>query len=563
MNSKALINTNKENMSDIKLMIKHIKLMYINNDTVLNSISNIHLLYDALHDLDEIVGIIDIKNSIIQIIKFLLVNCESTSSNKFDNHMLHTVVAGPPGVGKTSVGCILAKIWVALGLVKKKEPVQFQANMNSFNTFLERKFVGKITTENTHQKDREWMVRYNRYSDNPQNNLSSDTSQYADSVTPHTDKAFNDVKNEISEIRKRSSTLPPYIPNNPPQRRYVKDYKFKSNNKSDLLVTPQEHMSTTSVLSSARFTVPSNTNIFNPTPSAINVNTYDNKIVYDFELPQKLYKKCGCEFSNICCIHDLETKYVELETIMNNQIQERKYKIFSNVATTILSKRTYVLNNIEPLTRTKFEAPIEIAGRADLVGQYVGHTCEKTRKLLTTTLESGKVLFLDEAYSLVIDDRDSFGHEALNELNRFMSEHPELVVIFAGYKDKLDNTLFKYQPGFKRRCTWIFEIQTYTPEMLSSIFKKQLENLNWSYDGPDSKLNGFFAKNKDNFKAFGGDTLRFTLYCKLKYSELSFSGEELKSKTINHKILCNAYETIYCKNNNDKEDHVMNSTMYL
>jgi len=230
-----------------------------------------------------------------------------------------------------------------------------------------------------------------------------------------------------------------------------------------------------------------------------------------------------------------------------------------------------LLKNIIPikithLTRIKTLAPIKIVSRSDLVGQYVGHTCEKTKKVLSNTLEEGKVLFIDEAYSLVLDHRDSFGQECLHELNRFMSENPELIVIFAGYKEKMEETLFKFQLGFKRRCTWMFEINNYTPEDLAIIFTKQLKQQGWSYCGTIQDLTAFFKENMKDFANFGGDTLRLALYCKLKYSELEFdSGVKSNSKKITLDIIKEAYTETYCLNQHKEalDDDRHNYSMYM
>jgi len=129
----------------------------------------------------------------------------------------------------------------------------------------------------------------------------------------------------------------------------------------------------------------------------------------------------------------------------------------------------------------------------------------------------------------------------------------------------MENTLFKYQPGFKRRCTWVFEINKYTGEMLSIIFTKQLKKDEWIYDGNMQDLSKFFNDNIKHFDAFGGDTIRLALYCKLKYSELKFEqiDDSLKNKTITFSIVKNAYRDIYCKNKVLFSEDISISHMYV
>ena len=137
----------KVNYTAIPDLIRHIKVMYYNNDPMLDSVENVNMLYNALCDLNEIVGMDEVKDSIVKQIKFLLVNNVS-NTNKFENHMLHTIVFGSPGVGKTTIGSCLANIWKSLGLVIKKkveEPATF------FKKYIDHKHKHKNKPNGTHK----------------------------------------------------------------------------------------------------------------------------------------------------------------------------------------------------------------------------------------------------------------------------------------------------------------------------------------------------------------------------------------------------------------------------
>ena len=158
-----------------------------------------------------------------------------------------------------------------------------------------------------------------------------------------------------------------------------------------------------------------------------------------------------------------------------------------------------------------------VATRGDFVDKYVGWSDKKTKAVLEANL--GKVLFIDEAYQLLNGDQDSFGHEALNTLNQFLSEHPdEIVVIFAGYKDRLQNGIFLAQPGLPRRCMWHFECEPYAPAQLFEIFKTQLADEGWRLK---DELNSrqLFVDNNDAFPNSGGDTERLSFYAKIEFSK--------------------------------------------
>lgn len=105
--------------------------------------------------------------------------------------------------------------------------------------------------------------------------------------------------------------------------------------------------------------------------------------------------------------------------------------------------------------------------RADLVGQYVGHTAKQTSDVIKSAL--GGVLFIDEAYALFRDKHDTFGLEAIDALVKGMEDNRnDLVVILAGYKDEMADFL-KSNPGLKSRFPNIINFEDYTPEEMYRI----------------------------------------------------------------------------------------------
>lgn len=106
-------------------------------------------------------------------------------------------------------------------------------------------------------------------------------------------------------------------------------------------------------------------------------------------------------------------------------------------------------------------------GRGDLVGRYVGWTAQTVQAKFKEAL--GGVLFIDEAYSLV-DDRDgSYGDEAINTIVQEMENHrADVVVIFAGYPDKMDGFLAK-NPGLRSRIAFHVPFADYNCEELCQI----------------------------------------------------------------------------------------------
>ena len=106
-------------------------------------------------------------------------------------------------------------------------------------------------------------------------------------------------------------------------------------------------------------------------------------------------------------------------------------------------------------------------GRGDLVGRYVGWTAQTVQAKFKEA--TGGVLFIDEAYSLV-DDRDgSYGDDAINTIVQEMENHrADVVVIFAGYPDKMEGFLAK-NPGLRSRIAFHVPFADYNCEELCQI----------------------------------------------------------------------------------------------
>jgi len=106
--------------------------------------------------------------------------------------------------------------------------------------------------------------------------------------------------------------------------------------------------------------------------------------------------------------------------------------------------------------------------RDELVGQYIGHTAPKTKEVLKRAM--GGVLFIDEAYYLhrAENERD-YGQEAIEILLQMMeNQREDLVVILAGYKDRMD-TFFQSNPGMSSRIAHHIDFPEYSLEELLAI----------------------------------------------------------------------------------------------
>lgn len=165
---------------------------------------------------------------------------------------------------------------------------------------------------------------------------------------------------------------------------------------------------------------------------------------------------------------------------------------------------------------------VKVVKRDSFVDMFSGWTAPKTIKLLEQ--HKGKVLVVDEAYSLVNGYNDSFGIEAVNALNVFMSENPDTIIIFVGYRDLIEKNIFSVQKGLPRRFMHHFHCSGYTVDECFEIFLHQAKRIDFKIENPDEVLK-IFRQHPDAFPNFGGDTERLLNYAKEFYDEDTLDDE--------------------------------------
>ena len=132
--------------------------------------------------------------------------------------------------------------------------------------------------------------------------------------------------------------------------------------------------------------------------------------------------------------------------------------------TTVAQRMSQILHRLGYLRK----GHVVTASRDDLVGQYVGHTAPKTKEMLKRA--QGGVLFIDEAYYLYKPDNErDYGAEAIEILLQEMeSRRGDVVVIFAGYKDRMDR-FYSSNPGLSSRVAHHLDFPDYSDTDLMAI----------------------------------------------------------------------------------------------
>ena len=165
--------------------------------------------------------------------------------------------------------------------------------------------------------------------------------------------------------------------------------------------------------------------------------------------------------------------------------------------------------------------------RDDLVGQYIGHTAPKTKEVLKRAM--GGVLFIDEAYYLYRPENErDYGQEAIEILLQVMeSQRDDLVVIFAGYKDRMDR-FFSSNPGMMSRVAHHIDFPDYSEEELMAIADLMLRRMQYHLsDAAAAALREYIALRKRQPRFSNARSIRNALdRARLRQANRLFEGRD-------------------------------------
>ena len=208
--------------------------------------------------------------------------------------------------------------------------------------------------------------------------------------------------------------------------------------------------------------------------------------------------------------------------------------------------------------------------RSDLIGKYLGHTAKQTQDIFDNA-EDG-VLFIDEAYSLGNPEgKDSFAKECIDTINLNLTEKKNTVVFIAGYKEQLEESFFRYNPGLNRRFKMRFTVDKYDEVELRKIYLKKMFENKWEIVDNNDDENipiSFFKKNLNSFKYNGGDMENLWHLTKIVHARRVFGKSNDLVKKISLEDLENAFKS-YSDNDEFKKrteseelDKYIHNSMY-
>jgi probable Rubsico expression protein CbbX len=176
-------------------------------------------------------------------------------------------------------------------------------------------------------------------------------------------------------------------------------------------------------------------------------------------------------------------------------------------------KTTVALRMAEILHRLGYSRKGHLVAvtRDDLVGQFIGHTAPKTKEVVKKAM--GGVLFIDEAYYLYKPENErDYGQEAIEILLQVMeNQRDDLVVILAGYKDRMDR-FFQTNPGMTSRIAHHVDFPDYEPDELHAIALLMLERMQYRLSPRAEAALVEYIKRRRTKANFGnGSSIRYAL----------------------------------------------------
>lgn len=167
-------------------------------------------------------------------------------------------------------------------------------------------------------------------------------------------------------------------------------------------------------------------------------------------------------------------------------------------------------------------------GRSDLIASYVGQTAPKVRDVFKRA--DGKLLFIDEAYSLVDTCRNDYGDEAIDTIVQEMENRRDrTIVIFAGYPDRMAE-FFECNPGLRSRVPFSISFSDYPVETLVKITESEASKRGFAITADAiSRVNSLCAEASSQSEFGNGRFCRNLI----ENAILNFASRNFSSETAN------------------------------
>ncbi|OEF96144.1 hypothetical protein BHF68_09645 [Desulfuribacillus alkaliarsenatis] len=247
------------------------------------------------------------------------------------------------------------------------------------------------------------------------------------------------------------------------------------------------------------------------------INKENTNVVSNNDINNKSIRELFQELNQLVGLYEVKKLVSEIYAYLQIQRQRNKQGLLTDSIvlhmifkgnpgtgkTTVARVLGRLFNELNILSKGHM---IEVE-RADLVGEYIGHTAQKTREQIKKA--QGGILFIDEAYSLNRGGEKDFGKEAIDTLVKAMEDYKnDFILILAGYSNEIENFLL-VNPGLPSRFPLKIEFPDYSIQELVEIAELMLEERQYKLNKlAKSKLqNQLITYKKNNFHNFSNARL--------------------------------------------------------
>ena len=294
-------------------------------------------------------------------------------------------------------------------------------------------------------------------------------------------------------------------------------------------------------------------NNLNDIITILNDNPYDDNFSYNFDLKSlSLIKPELIQINNMIGMENIKTSIINqiiyfiqelhLENDLSSHSIDYKHTVIFGPPGTGKTEIAEMIGKIYSKIGILKNNVFKKVTRTDLVAGYLGQTALKTTDVINSCL--GGCLFIDEAYSLVGPDHiDNYSQECVDTLCEALSRHKnDLMVIIAGYEDELNKTFFKSNKGLESRFIWRFKIDNYSAKELLEIFKKKINDIQWSFQDDFVMNQNWFEQKIHFFTHFGRDIEQLLSNIKICHSKRIFGKDKSFRRKINIDDVNNGFE---------------------
>ena len=471
---------------------------------------------DLLEELDNLVGLPTVKHKVREMIDLQKYNhiCKEKGIPVVDQS-LHMVFTGNPGTGKTVVARLIGKIYRSIGVLSQGQSVEVGRED------LVASFVGQTASKTREVLDRaKGGVLFIDEAYTLAKQSGNDFGQEAiDTLLRYMENNRDDIVVIVAGYPEEMNS---FMKSNPGlSSRFAQFIEFNDysvDELMDILQTMTEksgHIMPTDAFERAKEVIRQGSeqgerdfgngryvrNIYEAAIRSIASRVSGSQcfghtemmtfVPEDFKLPSDLEEtKIGKEKTTEQLLQELE-QYIGLEQVkvqvrkLINQVNMNRkraargihvtktslHMVFTGNPGTGKTSVARMLGKLYQSIGVLSSGQLIEVGREDLVGQYIGHTAQKTKEVLDRAM--GGILFIDEAYTLSNSTINDFGQEAIDTILRHMENHRDkMIVIVAGYPHEMERFI-QSNPGLKSRFTTTIDFEDYSLEQLMDILALQ------------------------------------------------------------------------------------------